>query len=487
MKANDLIEKLKCIGSILVVVAAACIMVSGAMQYLVGVGRLVLWIGIVLAFALALALFTLWLRSRGKAQTDSSNTVTANPEGNGSADKGHLAAFIVAGGVIALLSNQILPGHAQGVYLKGEATKYALIPKGSTFEGRIDKTIGSSASQQGEIFKITLSSPVLSNGQDVVIPAGTEIIGEVVEAIPSKTIPHPKNTPPVTGKLRTQLTSIRTPEGTTFPLVASLAGELVNTKSGKAQITGLGTSKGYVGTAEELNQVGKKKKKRSPNDRRSGEATGEEDETVDTWSHRSDRTRAGAYSRGVLDQEGEEGTDKENANSVIRSLVKRNGDLFIFAGSPLTIRLNAPFKIAINRPMEEIPDVSSDANNDAAPIIPSDGMPSIQESPASTSVVPANAAPANVSPANLVPESMAPSNAATPKLPTEAPKMTNSSGNLGDSAGSQLPSASPGEIIPAPGIIDDKAKLDSQMKNSSSETFKQTTIEQVHQLEDKSF
>lgn len=510
MKANDLIEKVKAVGSILIVAAAACIMISGATQFLAGIGRLVLWIGIVLVGALALALFTLWLRNRGNVMVGSTTEAKEmNPDGNGSPDKNHLAAIWAVIGCLTLTSSQVLPGNAQVKYLKGEATKYALIPKGSTFEGRIDKTIGSSASRQGEVFKITLSSPVLSNGQDVVIPAGSEVVGEVVECIPSKTIPHPKNTPPVTGVLRTQLTSLRTPEGNSYPLVASLAGELVNTKNGKAQVGGLGDSKGYIGTSESLNQVGQKKKKRSRFDKRDDESgTAEDDETIDTWSHRSDRTRAGAYSPGVLDREGEDATNKEDPNAIIRSLVKRNGDLFIFAGSPLTVKLKAPMRIAINRPMDEIPDVSSPSNSMNSPDINPVEIPDINAPKSNAPKInapkinaPSMSAPDQIAPSTNVPSMSVPDKTApstnmpsmtapgmdSPATDAEPSKMTNSSGNFVEQGASQLPSASPNEIIPAPGITDDKNKLDSQMKNSSTEIIKQSTTEQVHQLEDKSF
>ena len=35
-------------------------------------------------------------------------------------------------------------------------------------------------------------------------------------------------------------------------------------------------------------------------------------------------------------------------NATVRSLVKRNHDLYIDSGSPVTIRLDAPFKIGVN-------------------------------------------------------------------------------------------------------------------------------------------
>lgn len=72
------------------------------------------------------------------------------------------------------------------------AGRTIVIPAGTTFEGRIESTIGSSVSKQGERFIITLSSPLLANGSDVLIPAGAEVLGEVVQAIPAKDVPHAK-------------------------------------------------------------------------------------------------------------------------------------------------------------------------------------------------------------------------------------------------------------------------------------------------------
>ncbi len=63
--------------------------------------------------------------------------------------------------------------------------KTVIIPIGVDFEGRIDHTIGSSVSKPGERFEVEVSSPVLANGTDVLIPAGSAVIGEVVECIPS--------------------------------------------------------------------------------------------------------------------------------------------------------------------------------------------------------------------------------------------------------------------------------------------------------------
>ncbi len=72
------------------------------------------------------------------------------------------------------------------------AGKTFVIPAGTTFEGRIETTISSTGSKQGTPFTISISSPLLSNGSDVLIPAGATVLGEVVQAIPANAVPVTK-------------------------------------------------------------------------------------------------------------------------------------------------------------------------------------------------------------------------------------------------------------------------------------------------------
>src|SRR5271166_1084048 len=102
-----------------------------------------------------------------------------------------LAALTVALGLAA-------PGWAQQPpqnYYKaasGLQGKTVFLPTGTTFEGRIEQTISSSKSHQGERFSIVIASPILGNGSDVIIPQGSKVLGEVVEAIPHDQVKHPK-------------------------------------------------------------------------------------------------------------------------------------------------------------------------------------------------------------------------------------------------------------------------------------------------------
>lgn len=103
--------------------------------------------------------------------------------------------------------------------------KMVVLPIGTTFEGRMESTIGSSISNPGQKFEIMMASPVLGNGVEVLIPSGAKVLGEVVEAIPSSRLPRQKGYPKPTGKLRVQLAGLRMPDGVTYPMVASITGE----------------------------------------------------------------------------------------------------------------------------------------------------------------------------------------------------------------------------------------------------------------------
>jgi hypothetical protein len=209
--------------------------------------------------------------------------------------------------------------------------KTVIMPRGTTFEGRMDLTIGSK-SRRGQPFTISMSAPVLANGTDVLIPAGSQVIGEVVEAIPASDVPHPKGVKP-TGKLRVQLSSLRTPDGITYPIVASLAGESYS-QGGGGRLTpnkNLGGGIGYVGTQDSFEAVapGMEARRRGGNNR------------MQVLS-KSEIMRDPIYGIDMMDQQ-------QSGAAKIRSLVVKNRDLYIAGGSPVSIKLDAPFKIGISQ------------------------------------------------------------------------------------------------------------------------------------------
>jgi hypothetical protein len=214
------------------------------------------------------------------------------------------------------------------------AGKMIVLPIGTTFEGRINQNISSTRSHAGESFAVVLSAPVLSNGIDVIIPAGSQVIGEVVEAIPSHAQPHKKRMPKPRGKLRIQITQLRTPDGTSYPLVANLVGEQETGRNGHGGLqTPLGSSVGYVGTAESFEAV-------APGSSRYGKQYGQSRSPEKDYVHKRQFLSDEIY--GMGDERGQGGDRR------IRSLVLRKNDLYIDSGSPLTVRLSAPLRLAVS-------------------------------------------------------------------------------------------------------------------------------------------
>jgi hypothetical protein len=215
------------------------------------------------------------------------------------------------------------------------AGKMIVLPIGTTFEGRLTKTLSSAKSHAGESFALVLSSPVLANGIDVVIPAGAQVIGEVVEAISSHAQPRKKHMPPPRGKLRIQINQLRTPDGTSFPLVANLIGEEEGRRGGSQFQTPLGSSVGFVGTSEAFEAV-------APGSNRYGK----------TYASQQGRGPEKDYvhKRQFLADEiyGTGGERYSPEDRRIRALVLRKYDLYVDEGSPMTVRLSAPLRLSVS-------------------------------------------------------------------------------------------------------------------------------------------
>lgn len=212
--------------------------------------------------------------------------------------------------------------------------KTVVLPAGTTFEGRMDSSVGSRISHQGERFTITLSTPVLSNGTDVIIPAGAQVVGEVVEAIPSSKLPYNKKTQPKpNGKLRVQLSSLQTPDGMTYPLVASMTGETIKMGRRSMNNPSLGGGVGYMGSSTSFEAVAP-----GMSDRSRGRG-GRGPQVVTKQQMMRDAIYGMGNTNNAMDR---------MASPTIRSLQKREHELCIDSGSPITIRLDAPFKIGIS-------------------------------------------------------------------------------------------------------------------------------------------
>jgi hypothetical protein len=213
--------------------------------------------------------------------------------------------------------------------------KTVVLPIDTYFEGRVDQTIGSSISKPGTRFTVTLAAPVLANGSEVLIPAGSQILGEVVEAIPSSRLPKDRGAPKPTGKLRVQLNGLKTPDGMSYPLVASITGEKIvqSAYSQRANPLFNNANIGYVGAQANFSAVG-------PNMQNKGMPVYGAPRVVS----RNDMQRDPIFGRDYATQV----NLNQSGHEQIRSLVKRDHNLFIFAGSPITMKLDAPFKMGIS-------------------------------------------------------------------------------------------------------------------------------------------
>lgn len=219
--------------------------------------------------------------------------------------------------------------------------KVIVLPIGTTFEGRVDKTISSEHSREGERFNVVIDSPVMVNGTDVVIPPGSQVVGEVVEAVPAADVPRQpwEKKPLVHGKLRIQLSSLRTPDGATYPLIANIAGEVFDGahKYLEQYRQPLGTNVGYVGTqagfdASNVNRIQQEINRKYHGDM-GPQVMAKKEFLKDEVSGMGPDGLRNAYDFGHP-----------------RSLVLKKRDYYIYKGSPLTIKLTAPFKIGMVDP-----------------------------------------------------------------------------------------------------------------------------------------
>ena len=97
--------------------------------------------------------------------------------------------------------------------LKG---RVVVAPAGSRFEASLVTTLSSGINRVGDIVTASVSSP-LTVGSDVVIPAGSQVIGQVVNSIPAARFMAGSG-----GVLEIRFTSIQTPDGQRYPLSASV-------------------------------------------------------------------------------------------------------------------------------------------------------------------------------------------------------------------------------------------------------------------------
>lgn len=88
------------------------------------------------------------------------------------------------------------------------------VPAGTVLEVEFLEDLSSESSQAGDIFRARVSSDVTADG-DVAIPAGSEVVGVVTEAVPLRKVGG-------RAKLALKFTDLVLPAGTTVPLHASV-------------------------------------------------------------------------------------------------------------------------------------------------------------------------------------------------------------------------------------------------------------------------
>ena len=94
--------------------------------------------------------------------------------------------------------------------------KVVVAPAGARFDASIVTTLSSEINRIGDIVTASVSNPLVV-GSDVVLPAGSQIIGQVVNVIPARRFMAGAG-----GQIEIRFTSIQTPDGQRYPLSASV-------------------------------------------------------------------------------------------------------------------------------------------------------------------------------------------------------------------------------------------------------------------------
>ena len=94
--------------------------------------------------------------------------------------------------------------------------KVVVAPAGARFDATLVSTLSSGINRVGDIVTATVATPLVV-GSSVAIPAGSQIIGQVVNAIPARRFRAGAG-----GVLEIRFTSVETPGGQRYPVSASV-------------------------------------------------------------------------------------------------------------------------------------------------------------------------------------------------------------------------------------------------------------------------
>ncbi len=117
-------------------------------------------------------------------------------------------------------------------------TTFVTVPAGTRLEVELTRTLASNTSSPGDAFRARVSEDVAQDGV-VVIPRGSEILGEVTEAVPLKRVGGQ-------ARLALKLTDLVLPSGRTVPVQASFVQEGRNETRRDAATIGGATAGGAI-------------------------------------------------------------------------------------------------------------------------------------------------------------------------------------------------------------------------------------------------
>lgn len=112
------------------------------------------------------------------------------------------------------------------------------VPAGTTFAAELQETLSSASSRVGETFRARIAADVVEDGE-VVIPAGSEVVGEVTEVVPLRKVGGK-------ARLAIRFTDLVLPSGSTVPIRAALTQEGRSETGRDAATIGGGAAGGAV-------------------------------------------------------------------------------------------------------------------------------------------------------------------------------------------------------------------------------------------------
>ncbi len=112
------------------------------------------------------------------------------------------------------------------------------VPAGTRFNVELTSTLASNTAAPGETFRVRVAEDVMEDGE-VAIPAGSEILGEVIEAVSPRRIGGQ-------AKLELRFTDLVLPSGATVPIEASFVQQGRNETGRDAATIGGGAAAGAI-------------------------------------------------------------------------------------------------------------------------------------------------------------------------------------------------------------------------------------------------